>query len=117
MTITVLVADDQAMVRAGFAAVLAAQPGIDVVGQAADGVEAVALARELRPDVVVMDVRMPNRNGIEATRDLQAPARGSDHVPRVLMLTTFDIDEYVYCLLYTSPSPRDGLLSRMPSSA
>ena len=96
MTITVLVADDQAMVRAGFAAVLAAQPGIDVVGQAADGVEAVALARELRPDVVVMDVRMPNRNGIEATRDLQAPARGSDHVPRVLMLTTFDIDEYVY---------------------
>ena len=96
MTITVLVADDQAMVRAGFAAVLAAQPGIDVVGQAADGVEAVTLARELRPDVVVMDVRMPHRNGIEATRDLQAPARGSDHVPRVLMLTTFDIDEYVY---------------------
>ena len=96
MTITVLVADDQAMVRAGFAAVLAAQPGIDVVGQAADGVEAVALARELRPDVVVMDVRMPNRNGIEATRELQAPARGSEHVPRVLMLTTFDIDEYVY---------------------
>ena len=96
MTITVLVADDQAMVRAGFAAVLAAQPGIDVVGQAADGVEAVSLARELRPDVVVMDVRMPQRNGIEATRELQTPPRSSDYVPRVLMLTTFDIDEYVY---------------------
>lgn len=96
MTIRVLVADDQAMVRAGFAAVLAAQPGIDVVGQAADGADAVSLAHELRPDVVVMDVRMPLLNGIEATRALQTPARGSDHVPRVLMLTTFDIDEYVY---------------------
>ena len=73
MTISVLVADDQAMVRAGFAAVLAAQPGIEVVGQAADGASAVALAHELRPDVVVMDVRMPGLNGIEATRALQTP--------------------------------------------
>ena len=96
MTISVLIADDQAMVRAGFAAVLAAQPGIAVVGQAADGAEAVALAHGLRPDVVVMDVRMPELNGIEATRALQTPPRGDDHVPRVLMLTTFDIDEYVY---------------------
>ena len=96
MTISVLIADDQAMVRAGFAAVLAAQPGIEVLGQASDGVEAVALAHELRPDVVVMDVRMPHRNGIEATRALQTPPRSSDYVPRVLMLTTFDIDEYVY---------------------
>lgn len=96
MTITVLIADDQAMVRAGFAAVLAAQPGIEVVGQAADGDEAVRLAHELRPDVVVMDVRMPGTNGIEATRALQTPPRSSDYVPRVLMLTTFDIDDYVY---------------------
>lgn len=96
MTITVLIADDQAMVRAGFAAVLAAQAGIEVVGQAADGEEAVRLAHELRPDVVVMDVRMPGMNGIEATRALQTPPRSSDYVPRVLMLTTFDIDDYVY---------------------
>ncbi|WP_394554741.1 response regulator [Agromyces sp. MMS24-JH15] len=96
MTITVLIADDQAMVRAGFAAVLDAQDGIRVVGQAADGGEAVRMAHELRPDVVVMDVRMPGLNGIEATRMLQVPPRSSDHVPRVLMLTTFDIDEYVH---------------------
>ena len=92
MTITVLVADDQAMVRAGFAAVLAAQPGIDVVGQAADGVEAVALARELRPDVVVMDIRMPVMDGLEATRRILA----ADSTVRVLVLTTFNLDEYVY---------------------
>ncbi|WP_157006973.1 response regulator [Agromyces laixinhei] len=96
MTISVLIADDQAMVRAGFAAVLDAQTGIEVVGQAADGDEAVAMAHELRPDVVVMDVRMPGRNGLEATRALQTPPRSSDYVPRVLMLTTFDIDDYVY---------------------
>jgi DNA-binding NarL/FixJ family response regulator len=96
VTISVLIADDQAMVRAGFAAVLAAQPGIEVVGQAADGDAAVAMAHELRPDVVVMDVRMPGRNGLEATLALQTPPRSSDYVPRVLMLTTFDIDDYVY---------------------
>jgi DNA-binding NarL/FixJ family response regulator len=96
MTISVLVVDDQAMVRAGFAAVLDAQPGIDVLGQAADGREAVELAHRLRPDVVVMDVRMPVLNGLEATRALQTPPRGTDYVPRVLVLTTFDIDDYVY---------------------
>lgn len=96
MTISVLIVDDQAMVRAGFAAVLDAQPGISVVGQAANGEEAVRLAHESRPDVVVMDVRMPVMNGIDATRALQVPPRGTDYVPRVLMLTTFDIDEYVY---------------------
>lgn len=96
MTITVLVVDDQAMVRAGFAAVLASQPDITVLGQAANGREAVDLAHELRPDVVVMDVRMPVMNGLEATRALQAPPRSSDYVPHVLMLTTFDIDDYVY---------------------
>ncbi|HEY9423597.1 MAG TPA: response regulator transcription factor [Microterricola sp.] len=96
MTITVLVVDDQAMVRAGFAAVLDSQPDITVLGQAANGREAVDLAHELRPDVVVMDVRMPVMNGLEATRALQAPPRSSDYVPHVLMLTTFDIDDYVY---------------------
>ena len=104
MTITVLVADDQAMVRAGFAAVLDAQEGIRVVGQAADGAEAVRLAHELRPDVVVMDVRMPGMNGIEATQALQTPPRSSDYVPRVLMLTTFDIDDYVYAALRAGAS-------------
>jgi len=92
MSIRVIIADDQAMVRAGFAALLDADPGIDVVGQATDGLEAVALARTTRPDVVLMDVRMPNLDGIEATRRLLA--EGS--TARVLMLTTFDIDEYVY---------------------
>ena len=96
MTITVLIVDDQAMVRAGFAAVLAAQPGIEVLGQAANGQEAVDLAHELRPDVVVMDVRMPVMNGLEATRALQTPPRSSDYIPKVLVLTTFDIDDYVY---------------------
>jgi DNA-binding NarL/FixJ family response regulator len=96
VTTTVLIVDDQAMVRAGFAAVLDAQPGIQVLGQAANGAEAVSLAHEMRPDVVVMDVRMPVLNGIEATRALQTPPRGTDYIPRVLMLTTFDIDEYVY---------------------
>ncbi|UOE44030.1 response regulator [Agromyces larvae] len=104
MTITVLVADDQAMVRAGFAAVLDAQDGIEVVGQAVDGTEAVRLARELRPDVVVMDVRMPGMNGIEATAALQTPPRSSDYVPKVLMLTTFDIDEYVHAALRAGAS-------------
>ncbi|SFR70178.1 two component transcriptional regulator, LuxR family [Agromyces sp. CF514] len=104
MTISVLIADDQAMVRAGFAAVLDAHEGITVVGQAADGAEAVELAHELRPDVVVMDVRMPGMNGIEATRALQTPPRSSDYVPRVLMLTTFDIDEYVYAALRAGAS-------------
>ncbi|QEO13933.1 response regulator transcription factor [Agromyces intestinalis] len=104
MTITVLVADDQAMVRAGFAAVLDAQEGIEVVGQAVDGAEAVRLAHELRPDVVVMDVRMPGMNGIEATTALQTPPRSSDYVPKVLMLTTFDIDEYVHAALRAGAS-------------
>jgi DNA-binding NarL/FixJ family response regulator len=104
VTITVLIADDQAMVRAGFAAVLDAQDGISVIGQAADGAEAVQLAHELRPDVVVMDVRMPGMNGIDATAALQTPPRSSGYVPKVLMLTTFDIDEYVHAALRAGAS-------------
>ena len=104
MTITVLIVDDQAMVRAGFAAVLDAQPGIQVLGQASNGKEAVELAHELRPDVVVMDIRMPVMNGLEATLALQTPPRSSDYVPRVLVLTTFDIDDYVYQALRAGAS-------------
>ena len=95
-----LIADDQAMVREGFAAVLAAQPGLLVVGQAADGADAVHQAQRLRPDIVLMDVRMPVMDGLQATRRiLTAPAR-----PKVLMLTTFDLDEYVYAALRAGAS-------------
>ncbi|MGO8961679.1 MAG: response regulator [Streptosporangiaceae bacterium] len=90
-----LIADDQAMVREGFAAVLAAQPGLVVVGQAADGADAVSQARQLEPDVILMDVRMPLLDGLQATRQILGPAPGP-HAPRVVMLTTFDLDEYVY---------------------
>jgi DNA-binding NarL/FixJ family response regulator len=90
-----LIADDQAMVREGFAAVLAAQPGLRVVGQAADGADAVSQARRLEPDVILMDVRMPVLDGLAATRQILAGPAGP-HRPRVLMLTTFDLDAYVY---------------------
>jgi DNA-binding NarL/FixJ family response regulator len=89
--IRVLLADDQALVRAGFRLILSAEPDLEVVGEAADGEEAVARAAETSPDVVLMDVRMPKVNGIEATRLLL----GRADAPRVLMLTTFDLDEYV----------------------
>jgi DNA-binding NarL/FixJ family response regulator len=88
----VLIADDQTLVRESFAVLLDIEPDIDVVGQASDGLEAVAMARSLRPDVVVMDIRMPKLDGLEATRRLMAnPAP-----PRVLILTTFDTDAYLY---------------------
>ncbi len=90
-----LIADDQAMVREGFAAVLAAQPGLIVVGQAGDGAEAVSQSLKLRPDVVLMDVRMPLLDGLQATRQILGAAE-SQHRPRVIMLTTFDLDDYVY---------------------
>src|SRR5580692_672045 len=90
-----LIADDQAMVREGFAAMLAAEPGITVAGQAIDGADAVRQARRLNPDVVLLDVRMPVMDGLEAARQILTATRGADK-PRVLMLTTFDLDEYVY---------------------
>jgi DNA-binding NarL/FixJ family response regulator len=90
----VLLADDQALVRGGFRMILEAQPDIEVIGEAEDGHQAVRLAQELHPDVVLMDVRMPVMDGIEATRHLATGAETTD--VRVLVLTTFDLDEYVY---------------------
>ncbi|MBY8856371.1 response regulator transcription factor [Nocardia sp. CA2R105] len=94
MPITVLIADDQAMVRQGFGALLTAQSDISVIGDAANGQVAVSEAKRLRPDVVLMDVRMPEMNGLDAARAILAA--GFDPPVRVLMLTTFDIDDYVY---------------------
>ncbi|WNE96328.1 response regulator transcription factor [Streptomyces luomodiensis] len=96
MTIKVIIVDDQAMVRAGFAALLAAQSDIDVVGEAPDGREGVEVSRRTHPDVVLMDVRMPEMDGLTAARQLLDPPRGVTHRPKVLMLTTFDVDDYVY---------------------
>ncbi|MDG4771602.1 response regulator transcription factor [Solwaraspora sp. WMMD792] len=93
--IKVLIADDQAMVRQGFGALLGAQPDLVVVGDAANGADAVSAARRLDPDVVLMDVRMPVLDGIAATRQL-LDGRSRDEPPRVLILTTFDLDDYVY---------------------
>jgi DNA-binding NarL/FixJ family response regulator len=118
--IRVLVADDQALVRAGFRAILEGQDDLDVVGEADDGATAVALARELRPDVVLMDIRMPGLDGIEATRRL---LRDND-APRILMLTTFDLDEYVYEAMKAGASgfllkdvPRDQLIDAVRTIA
>ena len=104
MTIRILVADDQAVVRAGFAALLDAQDGISVVGQAANGTEAVTMSARLDPDVILMDVRMPELDGIEATRRITGPSYPAALVPRVLMLTTFDVDDYVYDALQAGAS-------------
>jgi DNA-binding NarL/FixJ family response regulator len=115
-TIGVLVVDDQGLVRAGFRMILEAQPDIEVVGEAADGLDAVAAARRLRPDVVLMDIRMPRLDGLEATRRLAGP--GVADPVRVLMLTTFDLDEYVFEALRAGASgfllkdlPREDLVA------
>ena len=97
---TLVIADDQGMVRAGFRSLLSAEPDLDVVGEAANGAEAVELARRLRPDVTLMDIRMPVLDGIAATRTLLA----EDIPTRVLVLTTFDLDEYVFQALHAGAS-------------
>lgn len=96
MTIRVIIVDDQAMVRAGFAALLSAQADIDVVGEAPDGRQGIDVSRRTHPDVVLMDVRMPEMDGLAAARALLDPPVGVVHRPKVLMLTTFDVDDYVY---------------------
>jgi DNA-binding NarL/FixJ family response regulator len=99
--ISVLIVDDQALVRTGFRMILETEPGISVVGEAADGNQAVAQARRLRPDIVLMDVRMPGLDGIGATRKI---AEDPMSMTRVVMLTTFDMDEYVYGALQAGAS-------------
>jgi DNA-binding NarL/FixJ family response regulator len=101
MSLSVLIVDDQALVRAGFRMILDAEEDIDVAGEAADGQEAITEVERLRPDVVLMDVRMPVMDGIEATRRLLADARTD---AKVVMLTTFDMDEYVYDALRAGAS-------------
>ncbi len=101
MSVSIVVADDHEVVRAGFAALLDTQPDFTVLGTASDGGEAILLCRELRPDVVLMDVRMPGLDGIEATRQL---AGAGDPCPRILILTTFDLDQYVFDALRAGAS-------------
>ncbi|NEA27355.1 response regulator [Actinomadura bangladeshensis] len=124
MTIRVLIVDDQELIRIGFRLFLQTRPDLEVVGEAADGHEAIARAAELRPDVVLMDVRMPRMDGVEATARITAPDRPSTdepdstaRPPRVLILTTYDLDEYVFGALRAGASgfllkdaPRERLL-------
>lgn len=102
--VRIVVADDQQVVRAGFAALLDTQPDLTVIGTAAEGVEAVRLCHELHPDLVLMDIRMPGMDGIEATRRLTSGGAERGRGPRILILTTFDLDEYVYDALRAGAS-------------
>jgi DNA-binding NarL/FixJ family response regulator len=120
--VRVLVVDDQELVRAGFCVILDATEGISVVGEAGNGADAVAAARELRPDVVLMDVRMPGMDGLEATRLITRQDPGG--APKVVILTTFDIDDYVYDALRGGASgfllkdaPRGDLISAVRAAA
>ena len=121
MSIRVLLADDERLVRTGFRMILKAEPDIEVVGEAADGVEAVEEATKSRPDVVLMDIRMPTLDGLEATRRILA---GPDRRPRVVVLTTFDRDEYVFEALRAGASgfllkdaPEDRLVTAIRVAA
>jgi DNA-binding NarL/FixJ family response regulator len=100
MTIRVLLCDDQSLVRSGFRMIIEARAGLDVAGEAEDGLQAIALARDTDPDVILMDVRMPNLDGIEATRQIVA----SGNPARILVLTTYDADEYVYAAIQAGAS-------------
>jgi DNA-binding NarL/FixJ family response regulator len=105
--VKVLIADDQVLIRAGIAAILRAAPGYEVVGEACDGAEAVTMAELTQPDVVLMDIRMPETDGIAATRRILGAGRDSadvEKLPRILILTTFDLDEYVYKALRAGAS-------------
>ncbi|MCL4243353.1 MAG: response regulator transcription factor, partial [Dehalococcoidia bacterium] len=112
MTIRVLLADDEQLVRAGFRLILESEPGIEVVGEAGNGGEAVELTLQLDPDVVLMDIQMPGMDGLEATR--QIAALGRKETSRVLILTTFEVDEYVYEALRAGAS--GFLLKRTPAA-
>ncbi len=119
MSISVLVVDDQAMVRAGFSRLLAAEPDFSVAGEAADGAHAVALVETLRPDVALLDIRMPVMDGIEATRRITAGG-----ATKVVILTTFDLDEYVYdalragaCGFLLKDAPPDQLVAAVRAAA
>jgi DNA-binding NarL/FixJ family response regulator len=115
MTIRVLLADDQSLVRTGFRMILDEAEDLEVVGEAADGAEAIAAARSARPDVILMDVRMPGTDGVEATRVIRAAA-SPDSGPRVIVLTTYDLDEYVYAGLRAGASGfllKDALASEL----
>ena len=116
MAVRVVVVDDQALVRAGFRMILEAEPGIDVVGEAADGIEAVELVQRATPDVVLMDIRMPRLDGVEATaRIVGTAATAGTTPPKVLILTTFDLDEYVFAALRAGAS--GFLLKDTPAEA